>query len=152
MPDTRTPAQRAKDDSEAEVFGRDPVRGRDGEPLERGAGSAYAAQSPAAKAHFHAVAAHAQVDEVLALAKQLTDAAAKLGLASKAAVDAAQACKVAPAPAPAVDAAEQKSKTAAADAAEAEARQRQADEADRAAKQSMARDPAQRTPRVNPGS
>jgi hypothetical protein len=89
-----TKNQTARAESEREVFGDNPVRGPDGEPMERGHGSRFAAMSPAAKAHFHAVASADTVEQVLSLSKQLTDATAKLAREHKAMVEAVTAAKV----------------------------------------------------------
>lgn len=90
---TATRSNTTLERTKTEVFGENPALGRDGEPLERGRGSAFEAASPAAKAHFHAASAHAAADEVAMLARQLAAAATKLGDALKATVDAADAAK-----------------------------------------------------------
>jgi len=91
--DTRTDAQRERDDAHREIFGDDPLLGPDGTPMERGHGSAFARMSDADKAHFHAVNARAAADEVMGLSKQLTAAVAKLAGTLKDTVETAQASK-----------------------------------------------------------
>lgn len=81
--DTRGADLRAAEDG---VYGENPLRDRDGKPLEMGAGSAYARSSHADKAHLEVVRVNSIVGDVQAAAKVLLDHTARLTEAAKSAV------------------------------------------------------------------
>lgn len=80
---TLTPAEAERRQNEAALFGPDPVRGRDGLPMERGIGSKWQGATHAARTHYMLVERHALIDNVMAAHKVLADAVAKLEAASK---------------------------------------------------------------------
>jgi hypothetical protein len=75
------------------VFGTDPVLGTDGQPLERGVGSAWHRAEHISKAHFHAATAWAACDDLVSAAKSLLASAEKISAACKASIEAAAVAK-----------------------------------------------------------
>lgn len=72
-----------------DVFGKDPVLGTDGLPLERGVGSHWHRSHHIQKAHYHAAAAWAGTDDLVSSAKALLATAEKIAAAAKASIEAA---------------------------------------------------------------
>lgn len=77
-----------------DVFGDAPALDAEGEPLEKGVGSAYHAMTPTARSHYHAARAYALTDDFVAQARALLATAQKLAAANKAAVESAATAKV----------------------------------------------------------
>lgn len=75
--------------AKTDVFGKDPVLGTDGQPLERGVGSPWARADHIKKARFHAAYAWAGTDDLVSSAKALLATAEKIAAASKASIEAA---------------------------------------------------------------
>lgn len=86
----RNPELRAAED---DVFGKNALRGRDGAPIERGAGSAFARASSADKAHLAAVEHRGIVTDVEAAAKVLVDQTKRLTDSAKKMLDASASAK-----------------------------------------------------------
>lgn len=76
-----------------DVFGDAPALDAEGEPLEKGVGSAYHAMTPTARSHYHAARAYALTDDFVAQCRALLATGTKLQAANKAAVDAAATAK-----------------------------------------------------------
>jgi len=75
------------------VFGKDPALTPDGQPLERGVGSAWHRAEHINKANFHAATAWALCDELVSTAKALLATAEKISAAAKLGSESATAAK-----------------------------------------------------------
>lgn len=76
-----------------DVFGKDPVLGTDGLPLERGVGSHWQRAEHIVKARFHAATAWDAAGELVGQAKAILAVAERVAAASKASVEAAALAK-----------------------------------------------------------
>lgn len=79
--------------AKADVFGKDPTLGTDGQPLERGVGSPWHRSAHIAKAHYYAADAWALCDGLVANARAGLAIAEKISAAVKASIEAAAAAK-----------------------------------------------------------